>query len=148
MAEDPIDVDITCAIHPDEVFGALQRYVQDNQSESVGLFRTEKFGTATVIIQDHTIKYTYEITPFREEGGYTDRRHPTEVVWSDSLLADAGRRDFTINALYYTSVKNTNVKNTQDTDLAPKIAPLGATFQVDTEQLIGQLTKQGWSYIP
>lgn len=148
MADDPTDVDVTCAIHPDEVFSALQRYVQDNQSESVGLFRTEKFGTATVIVQDDTIKYTYEITPFREEGGYTDRRHPTEVVWSDSLLADAGRRDFTINALYYTSVKNTNVKNTQDTDLAPKIAPLGATFQVDTEQLIGQLTKQGWSYIP
>lgn len=43
----------------------------------------------------------YEITPFREESGYSDARHPDSIVWSNSLLADAGRRDFTINAMYY-----------------------------------------------
>lgn len=58
-------------------------------------------------IVDQQINYTrqisYEITPFREEGGYDDLRHPTEIRRSRSLLVDAGRRDFTINALYYTT---------------------------------------------
>jgi tRNA nucleotidyltransferase (CCA-adding enzyme) len=44
---------------------------------------------------------SYEITPFRQEWGYEDFRHPWEIQWSDSLLDDAKRRDFTINCLYY-----------------------------------------------
>ncbi len=43
----------------------------------------------------------YELTPFRTESEYTDNRHPDEVIRSDSLLDDASRRDFTINALYW-----------------------------------------------
>ncbi len=43
----------------------------------------------------------YEITPFREESGYQDVRHPDEIHWTNSLLSDAKRRDFRINAMYY-----------------------------------------------
>lgn len=31
----------------------------------------------------------YEITPFREESGYQDVRHPDDIRWTNSLLADA-----------------------------------------------------------
>lgn len=48
---------------------------------------------------------TYELTPLREEGVYSDVRHPDELRWSDSLVADAKRRDFTMNCIYYTSVQ-------------------------------------------
>ena len=51
-----------------------------------------------------THTYTYECTPFRTEGVYTDARHPDQVQRTNSLLADARRRDFTVNAMYYTIV--------------------------------------------
>jgi hypothetical protein len=53
------------------------------------------------------------------------------------LIADAGRRDFTVNALYYTNIGVTVTHN----------APIGAALRVDTDELITQLTKQGRSYI-
>jgi hypothetical protein len=53
------------------------------------------------------------------------------------LIADAGRRDFTVNALYYTSI---GITLTND-------APIGAALRVDTDELVTQLTKQGRSYI-
>lgn len=43
----------------------------------------------------------YEITPLRTESGYSDQRHPDQIQRSDSVVADAQRRDFTVNALYY-----------------------------------------------
>ncbi len=41
------------------------------------------------------------MTPFREESGYADNRHPDSIKRSQSLIADAKRRDFTINCIYY-----------------------------------------------
>jgi tRNA nucleotidyltransferase (CCA-adding enzyme) len=42
-----------------------------------------------------------EVTTFRGDVGYTDGRHPDEVVFLDSLAEDLARRDFTINAMAY-----------------------------------------------
>lgn len=39
-----------------------------------------------------------EVTTFRTETGYKDRRHP-EVEWGKTIEEDLGRRDFTINAI-------------------------------------------------
>lgn len=47
----------------------------------------------------------YELTPLRAETGYQDCRHPEEIFWSDDVLLDVQRRDFTINAIYYTQQK-------------------------------------------
>ena len=43
--------------------------------------------------------YTYDITTFRKELSYEDRR-PNEFVYVSSIEEDAVRRDFTINAIY------------------------------------------------
>lgn len=94
----PHDIDMTLAAQPDDVYAALQKA----SNEEFALFRTEKFGTATLI--NRSDETSYEITPFREEGIYSDNRHPDEIRWSTSLIADAKRRDFTINSLYYASV--------------------------------------------
>lgn len=40
------------------------------------------------------------ITTLRRDLGASDQRHPDEVVFVDRLEVDAGRRDFTVNALY------------------------------------------------
>lgn len=47
---------------------------------------------------DPTVKVV-EVTPYRLEGKYSDARHPDEVTWSDNLLDDLRRRDFTVNAI-------------------------------------------------
>lgn len=41
---------------------------------------------------------SFEITHFRKDLRYLDNRHP-EVIYADTLIEDAERRDFTINAL-------------------------------------------------
>lgn len=52
-------------------------------------------------------KNFYEITTYRKEGKYTDKRRPDEVVFADKLEDDLKRRDFTINALA-TGIKDVN----------------------------------------
>ncbi|MDR2722002.1 MAG: HD domain-containing protein [Coriobacteriaceae bacterium] len=56
-----------------------------------------KHGTLTVLIDSATI----EITTFRTDGIYTDKRHPDSVTFVNSLEEDLARRDFTINAIAY-----------------------------------------------
>ena len=52
-------------------------------------------GTVTVVI-DHL---PFEVTTFRSESTYSDRRRPDEVTLGVSLEEDLTRRDFTINAM-------------------------------------------------
>src|SRR5690625_2411452 len=42
---------------------------------------------------------SYEVTTFREDGTYSDQRHPDEVHFVKTIENDLKRRDFTINAL-------------------------------------------------
>lgn len=42
---------------------------------------------------------SYEVTTFREDGLYSDQRHPDDVTFIRQIDADLKRRDFTINAL-------------------------------------------------
>lgn len=54
-----------------------------------------KHGTVGVVVDGEVV----EITTFREEGSYTDNRHPDWVRFSESIEMDLCRRDFTINAM-------------------------------------------------
>ncbi len=40
-----------------------------------------------------------EVTTFRTEQGYSDKRRPDSVVWGKTIIEDLERRDFTINAI-------------------------------------------------
>ena len=53
-----------------------------------------RFGTVTLPGQP-----LIEITSYRSESGYRDRRRPDDVTFVGSLADDLGRRDFTINAI-------------------------------------------------
>lgn len=53
-----------------------------------------RFGTVTL-----PGRPLVEITSYRTESGYRDRRRPDAVEFGASLAADLGRRDFTINAI-------------------------------------------------
>ena len=42
---------------------------------------------------------SYEITTYRKEYGYTDKRRPDRIEWGETIKDDLQRRDFTINAM-------------------------------------------------
>ena len=85
----PKDWDITTNARPEQI----QELFPDS-------FYENKFGTVGVATKsDDPTLQTIEITPFRIEGKYSDKRHPDEVRFTDKLDDDLARRDFTINAM-------------------------------------------------
>ncbi len=101
IEEQPKDLDITGVGHPDMLRENIDK-------EKYSAFRTEKYGTITVIPEKwenkEKNKTQYELTPFRSEDDYTDNRHPDIIQRSDNLIDDSKRRDFSINSLYYTQI--------------------------------------------
>jgi len=63
-------------------------------------FTANSFGTVTVLTDSEapTLK-EIEITPYRIEEKYTDKRHPDRIRWAKTIEEDLARRDFTINAI-------------------------------------------------
>ena len=80
------DYDVATDATPDEVIKLFGRTLK------VGA----KFGVVMVIVNG----VQTEVATFRTESGYTDGRHPGRVEFS-TPQADAGRRDFTINGMFY-----------------------------------------------
>ena len=54
-----------------------------------------KYGTLTVLYKDEQ----FEVTTYRIDGEYQDDRHPENVTFSEDVVEDVKRRDFTINGL-------------------------------------------------
>lgn len=85
------DVDITTSATPDEIIETFSDY----QVLPIGI----EHGTVAIIMNGEQI----EITTFRHDGEYSDGRRPDKVTFTTSLEDDLQRRDFTINALAYSS---------------------------------------------
>ena len=83
----PNDWDITTSALPEEVKGIFPRTID------TGI----QHGTVTVMMH----RVGYEITTYRIDGEYEDKRHPKEVAFTRKLSEDLLRRDFTINAMAY-----------------------------------------------
>ncbi len=96
----PDDIDATCPWNPSLLASAV--------STKHSTFQTKKYGTLTIVRKSNIglsmNSVSYEITPFREEWWYSDHRHPDDIVWSDDVLLDSNRRDFTVNCLYFTTL--------------------------------------------
>lgn len=91
----PKDWDITTNARPEEIVKLFSKTVYENT-----------YGTVAVITEstDMSLK-VIEITPYRIEGEYMDKRHPEKVLFSKHIEDDLKRRDFTINALAYNPSK-------------------------------------------
>lgn len=63
-------------------------------------FYENKFFTVTVKTEseDETLR-EIEVTTFRAEGRYEDKRHPAEIKPAKTIEEDLARRDFTVNAI-------------------------------------------------
>ncbi|MFN7088873.1 MAG: CCA tRNA nucleotidyltransferase, partial [Candidatus Paceibacteria bacterium] len=89
LGKKPKDWDITTNAKPEEI----QRIFPDS-------FYENKFGTVGVKTdsEDDSLKVV-EVTTYRIESKYTDKRHPDEIKFASRIDDDLKRRDFTINAL-------------------------------------------------
>lgn len=64
-------------------------------------YRLGEVGAAHGTIEVRIDGLRLEVTTFRQDGGYSDGRHPDSVSFSRELESDLARRDFTINAMAY-----------------------------------------------
>src|SRR3989338_1689730 len=85
----PQDWDITTNARPEKIQELFPKSFYEN-----------KFWTVSVITgaEDPKLR-AIEITPYRLEGKYSDKRHPDEIKFADKLEDDLARRDFTVNAM-------------------------------------------------
>jgi tRNA nucleotidyltransferase (CCA-adding enzyme) len=89
LGREPKDWDIATNAAPERVQKLFDDSVYENQFGTVGV-KTES--------EDPTLKII-EVTTYRIEGRYTDKRHPDTVKFAQTIEEDLSRRDFTVNAL-------------------------------------------------
>lgn len=85
----PKDWDVATNAKPEEVMNIFPDSVYENEFGTVGIKIKEGEETIDVV----------EITTYRIESKYTDKRHPDEVKFAKTLEEDLSRRDFTINSM-------------------------------------------------
>jgi poly(A) polymerase/tRNA nucleotidyltransferase (CCA-adding enzyme) len=91
----PKDWDLTTNAKPEDIQRLFPESFYENDFGTVGV----KTGS-----EDERLALI-EVTPYRTESAYTDKRRPDEVTFGDSLEEDLARRDFTVNAIAYDESK-------------------------------------------
>jgi tRNA nucleotidyltransferase/poly(A) polymerase len=86
LGREPQDFDIATSARPEQVEKLFKRTV------AVG----RKFGVMVVVENGQQ----FQVATYRAEADYRDGRHPEQVTFADAR-ADALRRDFTVNGLFY-----------------------------------------------
>ncbi|MBU0722174.1 CCA tRNA nucleotidyltransferase [Patescibacteria group bacterium] len=101
----PKDWDITTNARPEQILEIFS----DGKYENV-------YGTVLVPIKlaNGQIQDVIEVTTYRSEQGYSDRRHPDKIIFEDSLDKDLSRRDFAINAMAMRLITHSSKFATQD----------------------------------
>lgn len=103
MKKTPEDWDLATNATPEKI----QQIFKKNGFDS---FYENNFGTVGVLLskKERTYSDVVEITTYRTEGVYRDKRRPENVKWAKTIEEDLSRRDFTVNAI---AVKIENGKN-------------------------------------
>ncbi|HYV26104.1 MAG TPA: CCA tRNA nucleotidyltransferase [Candidatus Eisenbacteria bacterium] len=91
LGREPEDYDVATNAVPDQIEKLFPHTVP------VG----RQFGVVLVIEEGHQ----FQVATFRAESDYQDGRHPGHVTFGDAK-ADALRRDFTVNGLFFDPIRN------------------------------------------
>ncbi|MEK7562303.1 MAG: HD domain-containing protein [Patescibacteria group bacterium] len=94
MEKEPADWDVTTNAKPEEI----QKVFPDSFYENSFLTVTARTGSSKIP--------EVEITTYRFEAKYSDKRHPDQVKYAKTLDEDLSRRDFTVNAMAMDLKKN------------------------------------------
>ena len=85
----PKDWDVTTNAKPEDIVLVCPESFYENDFGTVGVKTGSESSSLSII----------EVTPYRTESGYSDKRRPDMVAFGDNLEEDLARRDFTINAI-------------------------------------------------
>jgi len=112
----PKDWDVTTNARPEKILELFS----EGKYENI-------FGTVLIPIKlaNGETEDVVEVTTYRSEQGYSDRRHPDTITFEDNLDKDLSRRDFTINAMAVQLLPDKTLKITDlfggEKDLKKKI---------------------------
>lgn len=126
--EKPKDWDITTDATPEEIQGLFDETFYENDFGTVGVVNDTDEPTLKVV----------EVTPYRLEGNYSDKRRPDEVRFSKNLEDDLKRRDFTVNAIAYDPSKGhvVDLYNGQEDIKDKRLQTVGAPEERFTEDAL------------
>lgn len=117
MKRMPNDWDIATNAHPEKIqeifpdslyenkFGTVTvRVLNSCHSEEYGAKRNDDEETpankdAAIDALKHSAIQEVQITTYRIEHGYSDKRHPDQIEFANTIEKDLSRRDFTMNAI-------------------------------------------------
>jgi len=85
----PKDWDIATNATPEQIQSVFPDSFYENDFGTVGVKRNTEEETLKIV----------EVTPYRTESTYSDKRRPDAVEFGQSLEEDLARRDFTVNAI-------------------------------------------------
>jgi len=89
LGKAPKDWDVTTNATPENIIELFEETFYENSFGTVGVVTDSEEKSQKVI----------EITPYRIESAYSDKRRPDAVEFSTNIHDDLKRRDFTINAM-------------------------------------------------
>lgn len=95
MDRTPKDWDITTNAQPEEIQKLFSDSFYENEFGTVGV-KVEKFLPNGNPDREHDV---IEVTTYRIESKYSDKRRPDKVRFAKTLEEDLSRRDFTMNAI-------------------------------------------------
>lgn len=86
---EPEDWDVATSARPEEIQKTFPKSFYNNQFFTVAV----QTGSENPKLKE------IEITTYRSEAKYTDKRHPDEIKFAKTIGEDLSRRDFTVNAI-------------------------------------------------
>lgn len=111
LGQEPKDWDVATNAKPEEI----QKVFPDSFYENNFLTVTVKTGGKKEALKE------VEVTTFRSEAKYSDKRHPDAVQYAKTLQEDLSRRDFTVNAIAMDDAKKIIDSFDGQADLKAKI---------------------------
>ncbi|MEK9158266.1 MAG: HD domain-containing protein [Patescibacteria group bacterium] len=99
LGKEPKDWDVTTNATPEKIQEIFPEHVYENTFGTVAVKTPPLLARAGQAGSENSALALIEVTPYRIEGKYTDKRHPDEVTFAEKLEDDLSRRDFTVNSL-------------------------------------------------
>ncbi|MDP3957903.1 MAG: hypothetical protein Q8Q36_00360, partial [bacterium] len=96
LGRTPKDWDLTTDATPEDIQKLFEHTFYENEYGTVGVVNKDAADKSIEVV---------EVTPYRIEGKYSNKRHPDSVVFGKKLEEDLERRDFTVNAIAYSVSK-------------------------------------------
>ncbi|MCD6149416.1 HD domain-containing protein [bacterium] len=103
----------------------IQKSPSKTTQSSIGKKKKEETNKNENLTKLKTDYEIVEITTFRIESKYSDKRRPDKVKFAKTLEEDLSRRDFTMNAIALRIIADTNLRtNTNDTKSSYEVIDL------------------------